>query len=62
MNEKEKIIQSVLNELNEAFNSINGPTVGKEDIVNINLEKKEICIKFDINEVKEDNYIGICFY
>ena len=60
---KEEIIKRVTGELDECLSSANAEIYRYEDkIVEVDLDKQTITIKFDFNIVEEDNYVGLAFY
>ncbi len=60
---KEEIVKRVTSELDECLETANAEIYGYEDkIVEVDLEKQTITIKFDYNIVEEDDYVGLAFY
>jgi copper chaperone CopZ len=60
---KEEIVKRVTSELDECLETANAEIYRYEDkIVEVDLEKQTITIKFDYNIVEEDDYVGLAFY
>ncbi len=58
---EETIIENVMDELHESLSSINAES-SINGVIEIDKENKTITVEFEYNEVKEDNYIGLCCY
>lgn len=60
----EEIQNAVANELNDALECINGPSVSPKDIeVDFtNPELPTVTVKLNIYYVPSDNYVGLCAY
>ncbi len=60
---KEKIKSEIFNELSDAldkyFEGIKYLKISKNNIVSIDIEKKEIFVKFNFNIMEEKNYAGL---
>lgn len=60
MRSKEAIVQSIIEELSEALESIGA---GQNfAIIHLDEESQSVTIKMDYNIVEEDEYVGLCFY
>ncbi len=60
MKSKKEIGEKILEEINEAFESINADQKGK--VISVDTKNQTITIQFDYHVVEEDNYIGLVTY
>jgi hypothetical protein len=60
---RDEIIKRITNELDECLSSINGEIYDySEKILDLDLKKQTITIKFDFNVQEDDDYVGLVFY
>ena len=58
---KKQIKEKLLEQLDEALQSVNGEIVDKQ-IIDLDIKNKIITVKLNFNIVEEDDYIGFGFY